>query len=394
MRKAIASIALCAIVSACSGSINPVTASSSGVPVPTIAPVTVVPPKIPLRGLIDMQDISWHNVDNGQPAFDISNVNMFPGVFGGIVINATWSQMQPAQGGAVNFSAVDAALASIRAYNTANQSLALGVKLRIYGGSNAPAWAKSLDGGPVTIYRNPAGCNGKTDSCPLTVGPFWKSDYIADWRAFQAKVAAKYDTAPLIVAVAVTSCASQTDEPFVATTGPIGKANLAAAGYTDAAEQSCLTGAIDDYSAWVNTDIDFTFNAYDKSTGGLDTAFTQSVMTLCRQKAAARCVLDNHALQTPLTSDLTTYSAIAAAGAPINFQTQSPEGMGCIWPETITQGILLGARAIEVWPEAKYQGFDTLTVTQVQSLRAQFYAPAPTSTPVPNPLPTPCSGFN
>ena len=35
--------------------------------------------------------------------------------------------------------------------------------------------------------------------------------------------------------------------------------------------------------------------------------------------------------------------------------------MGCIWPETITQGLILGARAIEVWPEAKYQGFTTLT---------------------------------
>ncbi len=49
-------------------------------------------------------------------------------------------------------------------------------------------------------------------------------------------------------------------------------------------------------------------------------------------------------------------------GGLINFQTQAPEGMGCIWPETITQGLILGARAIELWPEKKYQGFTTLTV--------------------------------
>ena len=172
-----------------------------------------------------MQDISWHNTDGAQPAFDIGNAQQFPGLLGGIVINATWSQMQPATGGAVDFSAVDAALAQITTYNGANASAPLGVKLRIYGGSNAPAWAKSI-GGPVTIYRNPAGCNGQTDSCPLTVGAFWSTPYITAWRTFQAAVAAKYDTNPLIIAVAVTSCAAQTDEPFVASSGPVSKANL------------------------------------------------------------------------------------------------------------------------------------------------------------------------
>ncbi len=359
-----------------------------------VAPVTLGEPKVPLRGLIDMQDISWHNTDAGQPAFDISNVDKFPGVFGGIVINATWDQMQPSSGGAVNFSAVDAALASIRTYNTSNAGAPLGVKLRIYGGNDAPVWAKDLPGGPITIYRNPAGCDGDTDTCPSTIGPFWTQPYIVAWRAFQAQVAAKYDTEPLIRAVAVTSCASQTDEPFVPTTGSIGKANMVAAGYTDTAEQSCLSGAVTDYAAWKNTGIDFTFNEYIKVAGGTDAAFTQSVMTQCRTALGSRCILDNHALQTPLTSDLAIYSAIQTDGPPINFQTQSPEGMGCIWPETIAQGLILGARAIEVWPEAKYQGFDTLTLAQVQSLEAQFFAPVPTSTPVPQPLATPCTGFN
>jgi hypothetical protein len=390
MRNSVLAAVACLALAACSSPVStaPVATSTSA---PAL--VTLAPPKIPLRGLIDMQDISWHNTDNAQPTFDISNAQMFPGILGGIVINATWSQMQPAAGGAVNFSVTDAALAQVTAYN-GSASAPLGVKLRIYGGSNAPQWAKSLGGGPITIYRNPAGCNGQTDTCPLTVGPFWTTQYISDWRTFQAAVAAKYDANPLIVAVAVTSCAAQTDEPFVSSSGPVSKANLGAAGYSDMMEQNCLTNATADYKAWVSTDIDFTFNSYSLFTGGLDPSFTQSVMTICRNQAGSRCVLDNHALETPLTSDPQVYQNIAAMGGLINFQTQSPEGMGCIWPETITQGLILGARAIEIWPEAKFQGFDTFTVSQMQQLSNLFYQPVPSPTPVPNPLPDPCTGFN
>jgi hypothetical protein len=368
---------------------------------PTATPpgsVTVSPPKIPIRGLIDMQDISWHDTDNATPApFTTQYITGFPGSFGGIVINETWADLQPTQGAAIVTTAIDNDLSAVATYNgssSVTQSSPVSVKLRIYAGSNAPQWAKHLTGGPITIYRNPAGCNGQTDTCPLTVGPYWTTSYVNAWRAFQAQVAAKYDTNPLIVAVAVTSCAEQTDEPFVPSTGPISKANLGAAGLTDPLQQACLSGAMTDYAAWQNTDIDFTFNSYNKLTGGLDTAFSQSVMTICRQMAPNRCVLDNHALQTPITSDPGIYTDIQSMGGLINFQTQAPEGMGCIWPETITQGLILGARAIELWPEKKYQGFVTLTVPEVQSLQAQFFAPVPTTTPVPNPLPTPCSGFN
>jgi hypothetical protein len=382
-------VAICSVVSGCGRSTAPAPVATA-----TLAPVTLAAPKTPLRGLIDMQDISWHNTDGGRPTFDIGNVEHFPGLFGGIVINTTWAQMQPASGGMVDYSLVASALDAVRTYNDNNPSAPLGVKLRIYGGDDAPEWAKELAGRPIAIYRNPAGCGGQIDTCPMTVGAFWTQPYVAAWRAFQVQVAAKYDSVPLIRAVAVTSCAAQTDEPFVASSGPVSKANLQAAGYSDAVEQACLTDATDDYAAWQNTLIDFTFNNFTKIAGGADAAFTQSVMAICRAKAAAGCVLDNHALQAPLTSDLQTYSAIQSADGLINFQTQSPEAMGCIWPETITQGILLGARAIEVWPAANFQGFDSLTVPQVQSLHDLFSTTPPVSTPVPNALPTPCSGFN
>jgi hypothetical protein len=362
---------------------------------PTLGSVGISAAKIPLRGLIDMQDISWHNTDNGEPAFDPSFITGYPGLFGGIVINATWAEMQPTQGGQIVTTALDTALAQVSHYNglsSVTQSSPVGVKLRIYAGSNAPLWAKNMAGGPITIYRNPAGCNGATDSCVLTLGPYWTQAYILAWRAFQAQVAATYDGNPLVIAVAVTSCAEQTDEPFVASSGPVSKQNLRTAGLTDALQEACLSNAVTDYAPWQNTDIDFTFNTYNKLAGGLDSAFTQSVMTQCRQAAGMRCVLDNHALQTPITSDPDVYTAIQSMGGLINFQTQSPEAMGCIWPETITQGIILGARAIEVWPQ--FQGFTTLSVPQVQALRNLFFAPVPTNTPAPNPLSTPCSGYN
>src|SRR5580658_4066287 len=173
-------------------------------------------PKTPIAGLIDMQTITWHNSATGEPTFNIANVDMFPGLLGGIVINATWNSIQPQQSDAsadLDFSTIDNALVLIRAYNKANPTAPLGVKLRVYGGTDAPDWAKSLDGAPIAIMRNPAGCS--SPPCNLTIGAYWAADYVKAWRAFQGLLAARYDAEPLIRQVAVTSCASQTDEPFV-----------------------------------------------------------------------------------------------------------------------------------------------------------------------------------
>ncbi len=65
-----------------------------------------------IAGLIDMQTITWHNQDNGQPTFTLDNVNQFPGVFGGIVLNATWGEMQLQPGGPLQTARIDAALDS------------------------------------------------------------------------------------------------------------------------------------------------------------------------------------------------------------------------------------------------------------------------------------------
>jgi hypothetical protein len=375
--------------------------------------------KQPILGLIDMQTITWHDTNPpavpvpggvGEPSFNINNVNQFPGVFGGIVINATWDIMQPTPSSTPNTAQIDTALAAIATYNSQNTTHPISVKLRIYAGSNAPLWAKQLDGGPINIQRNPGGC--QSGNCPLTIGLFWATDYKNAWQQFQAAVAAKYDSVAIIKQVAVTSCTTQTDEPFVQTADQTSKANIQAAVDTwatangqgkvsiDTLYQSCLMNALQDYSAWKNTLIDYTFNTFTSMaipSGGTNPGFTTTVMSNCGSTLGARCVLDNHALMEPISSaDVPVYStmqSLAPQGIPVNFQTQAPTGMGCQWTATIARGVKIGASAIEVWPDTQFKGFDSLSIPQVTSLAQIFINPIAVPA-VPNPLPTSCSGFN
>jgi hypothetical protein len=352
-------------------------------------------PKPPLAGLVDMQNISWHDTAGGEPSFTMANVDLFPGVLGGIVINATWDATEPTQGGPLDYTAIDAALAQVAAYNAANTGAPLGTKLRIYGGANAPAWAKAIGGGPVSIQRNPMGC--ASGDCPLTIGLMWTAAYDAAWHAFLTEVAARYDANPLVNHVSVTSCAQQTDEPFVPTTDTASQAALVAAGFTDDLQKACLLSAIDDYDGWTLTNVDYTINAFDPMSGPADsTVFPETVMAQCRTKLGTRCVLGNHALSAPLrTADLGVYAAIAAMTpkGPVSFQTQAPQGMGCLWVQTIAQGVALGADSIEVWPKASLGGFDGFTISEVQQLAAEFVTPVAVD-PNPMPLSTPCTGFH
>ena len=351
-----------------SGLIVLLTACSPAAPSSSAQPPVSSGPKSPIAGLIDMQTIAWHNQDDGQPDFTLDNVAHFPGLFGGVVINATWAQMQPAAGGAVDFSRVDAALGQVRSYNAAHADAPLGVKLRIFAGNQAPSWAKQIDGGPVMLRRNPQGC--PSAPCPISVGKVWDASYITAWRAFQAAVAARYDAEPLIRAVSVTSCGMQTDEPFVPTVDTAARANLRQAGYTDDLEKSCLMGAIQDYSAWKLTPIDYTFNPFNLMAGGNDVSFPTSVMKACRDALGGRCLLGNHALSPAMSAqNAEVVKAIASMGRPIYFQTDSPANMKDDWTGTLALAAQNGATAVELWPDAKYKGFMTLTVGQVTALR-------------------------
>lgn len=326
-----------------------------------------------ITGFIDMQDISWHNANPGEPTFTLDNVNMFPGLFGGVVYNATWREMQRLPGGALDTTRLDRALHQVQRYNLVHPAAPLGVKLRIFAGNKAPDWAKRI-GGPIRIQRNLAGCHTPDRRCPITIGRVWGHAYIVAWREFLRKVAERYDSHPLIRSVAVTSCTMQTDEPFVMPTRkPL------PTGYTDKAGKACLMGAVNDYKAWRQTAIDYTLNPFMniQTKAPPDVNFTISVMNACRAELGTRCELGNHAFESGIspTSPLgLVITAISEAGPPIHYQTVGPNTPGFNWAETMRAARQYNATAIELWPG--FNGFTTLSPETMRRLRILFGKPA------------------
>jgi hypothetical protein len=340
-----------------------------------LAAPEALPMKASIRGFIDMQTIAWHNADGGQPTFTLQHIRQFPRIFAGIVLNATWSEMQPQSGGPLVTKRIDAAIARVRRYNINHPSDRIALKLRIFAGNQAPDWAKAIDGGPITIQRNPAGCN--TGDCSITIGKVWDAQYIAAWRAFQRRVAARYDSDPLIRSVAITSCAMETDEPFVM---PIQQ--KVPPGYTDAAGRACLRGAVDDYAPWRRTPIDFTINAFlpIQMGGKANSAFSIAIMKACRAKLGRRCELGNHAFGADMVDpNLGIVQAIAAKRGLIHYQTVGPKKTAVFvgWSATVRAARQYNATAIELWPDAKYGGFMRLSVPAMQKLKAIFSASSP-----------------
>jgi hypothetical protein len=326
-----------------------------------------------IAGFIDMQDISWHNTDDSQPAFTLANIEKFPGLFGGIVLNATWNEMEPKRGAFLHTARINLALLQVREYNFRHPNAPLGVKLRIFSGNQAPAWATMLGGHSDTIQRNPLGCHvPNPPGCPITIGRVWTAPYIAAWRAFQKRVAAIYDSNPLIRSVAITSCSMETDEPFVLP-------QSAPKGYTDTAEEACLAGAVQDYSAWQQTEIDYTINAFQRlQGGGTDMAFSRSVMNACRDTLHARCELGNHAFASNMRpGNVPIVRAIAKRGPPIHFQTVGPNAAGFKWAATMRLARTDNATAIELWPA--FGGFTTLSKARMKRLLEIFNGQTPTA---------------
>jgi len=292
------------------------------------------------------------------------------------VLNATWAEMQHWPAGQLVTTRIDNALNQVKRYNDAHPTKPLGVKLRIYSGNQAPPWAKAISGGPLTIQRNGLGC--QSASCPITIGKVWDTQYIAAWRAFQRKVAARYDANPLIRAVAITSCTMETDEPFVMPTNQPPQQPIPP-GYTDAAGRACLRGAVNDYAAWRLTPIDYTINPFlqIQTHKGPDVNFSISVMNECRAKLGSRCELGNHGFGADITGKLlTVIEAIADRGGPIHYQTVGPKQPAFVsWTATVSAARQYNATALELWPDAQFGGFMTLTLAQMQQLKTLFNTP-------------------
>jgi hypothetical protein len=308
-----------------------------------------LPIKPPLSGFVSMGD------DTLGPGEVVDNslkwVLAEPGVFSGVVINISWTQIEGSPSN-FNTSAIDSAIQAVAAYNISNPTAPLGIRLNVESGLLAPAWAKNLDGPPIEITDIP---NGAAPPIIFTIGRFWEPAYRLAWQNLQNFLAKKYDGNLLIHEVTDGSCATVTDEPFVLITTPFAIHNMQQAGYTDQEYYNCLANSSADYAGWTQSLIHYPFNPFIRTDSGVavsDEATTESLVTKWRASLGGRAVLANHDLVSGSTSPefpriASMYELFLKLGPPIDLQTwASTED----WPDSISYGIAMGATDIELWP--------------------------------------------
>jgi Beta-galactosidase len=326
-----------------------------------------------LEGLISMEDARCLNANNNLciPDNSISDAFSTPYILHGVVINVTWTQLEP-HSGSFSFQPIDEALENIARYNATFNAHPLRAILRVETGQMAPDWVKNMAGGPVSIFR-------RSNNAPITVPRFWTAEYRKAWRELQDHLAARYDVNPLIAQISNTSCAHESDEPYV---NPVDSASIIAlynAGYTNEKFLNCLRASIHDYDAWHITRVDFTQNTFENivvdATNGepqgkvapTDLNPTISIIKAFRTALGEkRAIIGNHDLTNPPhPANVVLYSALQALGKPIEFQTGSPgvprpngasTGEFSDWNGTIKLGADIGATAIEVWPSFSPNG--------------------------------------
>src|SRR4051794_19920735 len=87
--------------------------------------------KPPIRGLVSMGAYRFVG-RGGQPVNTLAPLEAKPGIFGGLVVVASWAQLEPAQGGDIDpDNVIGKALEEVRAYNANNTAKPLAVRLRV-----------------------------------------------------------------------------------------------------------------------------------------------------------------------------------------------------------------------------------------------------------------------
>jgi hypothetical protein len=300
-----------------------------------------------IRGLVSMGAYRFVGA-GGDPVNTLEPLRAKPGIFGGLVVIASWAQLQPTPDAELqDGNAIDKAMADVRAYNAEHPQKPLAVRLRVWGGFMAPEWAMRLGGPPVAaVYKE------KTRH----VGRFWSPEYRQAWRRLQQALAAKYDSWPLVREVSMTSCMSFTAEPFFLPGEAGVQKPIRAAGFTEKAYEECLKSGVADYSAWKRTRVVLSVNPLRTGLGEGpgDPAFTERVMRDCRRELGVRCVFDNHDLDTDLPKPLVPiYALMKQLGPEIAFQTYHTNPAD--FEGTIRMGVAHGATSIELWQD--YRGF-------------------------------------
>jgi hypothetical protein len=293
----------------------------------------------------------------------------FYSVLDGFVVNVGWASLQTGAGGPITSNnAIDKAITQVRVANGSGAHLAL--KLRVYAGIQAPGWAKSLGGAPVTV-RDP---HSKVTG---TVGRFWTGAFGLAYQDLQAKLAAKYDGIPEIREVTISRCSTIYDEPFIRQiTDATTVANLWNAGYTVAADQACQQQAVQAHAAWKLTRSDLSFNPYQEilsvSSTKTDEAFTQAMITNCSATLGLNCIIENNSLRsTSQGKDYDAmYAAIKAQRANVTFQTATMPRVGSL-SATLIIAVGYGAGSVEL-----PSGYQTTAPSTYASVRSQLIANA------------------
>ncbi len=369
------------LVAGCHGSaVSALKAPGSGTPKQTVPPSTAPQgtsgtsttsgvsgtsgEKAPLNGLLDMGIQTPYQTGQPFPVADPSSLDAYAGDFSGIVVNESWSQLEPSPG-VENWAPLDQSLAAVSAWNAAHPATPLGVKLRIFAGYSAPAWVVSQSGPTVTV---------QTKGGTKVLGEWWTTPFRQDWSAFQHALAERYDPNPLVRAVSVSSCSSSTGEPFVVSGAISSQRALAAAGWTPQLQETCLQGALSDYSGWTHTQITFAINPLGTHSGP-DVAFMDQVMQACVGSHAAggpECIVGNNDLSPTAPSGKTgpSYAEIAAlkptnaSGSGVYFQTGGPT-VDC---PTMSTATTYHATSVELWPpNGHYPGFSAVPTATLKT---------------------------
>jgi len=269
-------------------------------------------------------------------------------VIGAYVVNATWAELQPDPVAAlIPGNVVDTAITEVRRLNQARPAAPLALKLRVLGGDGAPAWAKQLDGPPVPIQDDVSGRRG-------TIGRFWTTRYGDAYAGLQRLLSSRYDQVPELAEVTMGRCTTFFAEPFIRQAStPVTGAALVAAGYSAAGDARCLAEQIDAHKVWKRTRSGLALNPWQRvepdGSVTMDEAFTETMMTSCIATLGRGCVLENNSIRWVPLAGLydTMYRAMQRTGAPISFQTATPERIGDPL-RTLDWAVAHGAAAVEL----------------------------------------------
>ncbi len=311
--------------------------------------------KKPIKGLITMgstQDLRKGNYNV------LKEANVHQDIYSGVVIKATWGALEP-QRGVFDFSAIQEELDDITDYNISHPDHPLKAKLRISATINTPNWVLNLANGPVIVEIN--------SSISYPIGLFWTEEYRLAWQELQVALSKTYDINDLIQEVCITSPAMATDEPFVTIFNAATIQNLQQKGFTDNAFKQVLEGALDDYSCWQHTLLDYSFNMYRKIDSGVpvnDIDFTIKVMRMFKTRYGERAVLSNHGLQENLTNGaLPVYQTFMELGGAIAAQTKGPKDLT---DQSFIIGLSYNISEFEIWDSIEAGGYADFSIKDLE----------------------------